>query len=118
MGARWLYIVLAGYVSADGANNGRVYRSYRDACRDLGTRSKTSIKRWFQEIEYYGFAVKTYEGCLGLDGHGEAPHWRLTEYPSLDSRGFHLAPTRDFERWDGVLLAPAESPPKNRNPSP
>jgi len=109
MGARWLYVILASYVSTDGKNNGSVYRSYRDACSDLGTRSKTSIGRWFQEIEYYGFAVKTYEGALGSDGYGEAPHWRLTEYPTLDARGYHAAPTRDFERWNGVRFVPRKT---------
>jgi len=65
MGARWLYVILASYVSTDGKNNGSVYRSYRDACSDLGTRSKTSIGRWFQEIEYYGFAVNTLSPPVG-----------------------------------------------------
>jgi len=118
MGARCLYIVLAGYVSTDGRNNGKVYRSHRDACSDLGTRSRASIARWFQEIEHYGFAVKTYEGCLGVDGYGEAPHWRLTEYPTQDSRGYHVAPTRDFDRWDGVLFSPRRRPPSKSESRP
>jgi len=117
-GARCLYIILAGYVSNDGKNNGSVYRSHRDACSDLGTRSKNSIERWFGEIEHYGFAVKTYEGALGLDGWGEAPHWRLTEYPTLDNRGYHVQATRDFDRWDGVLFISRRKPPEKTESRP
>jgi len=110
-GARCLYIVLRGYLRIDNLNNGKVYRSYRDAAADLGTRSKTSVQRWFRELEHYGFIVMTAGGCLGVDGDGVAPHWRLTECPTFDAKGTHIAPTRDFERWDGVLF---DDPDKER----
>jgi protein ImuB len=31
------------------------------------------------EIQHYGFGVITSGACLGVDGKGKAPHWRLTE---------------------------------------
>ena len=37
------------------------------------------IGRWFRELQHYGFIVMTKLGCLGLDGKGKSPHWRLTE---------------------------------------
>src|SRR5262249_4791872 len=103
-GARSLYVVLRSYLRNDDLNNGKVYRSHRDAAADLGTNSLRSIRRWFRELEHYGFIVKTREGWLGVDGDGIAPHWRLTECKSFDAKGTHIAPTRDFDRWDGVLF--------------
>jgi hypothetical protein len=101
-GARSLYHLLRGFLRIDNANNGKVYRSHRDAAKDLGTRSTRAVAIWFSELEYYGFIVKTKEGCLGVEGEGVAPHWRLTECPSFNRRGEHIAATRDFDRWDGV----------------
>jgi hypothetical protein len=103
-GARSLYVVLRSYLRVDNLNNGKVYRSYREAATDLGTNSMRSIHRWFCELEHYGFIVKTRGACLGVDGDGIAPHWRLTECPTFDSNGTHIAPTRDFDRWDGTLF--------------
>jgi hypothetical protein len=86
-GPRSLYILLTSFVSFDGMNNGAVWASYRDACEALGTRSRASIARWYEELEHYGFIVQTYAGCLGVEGYGESPHWRLTEWPTLDAKG-------------------------------
>src|SRR5215471_12761103 len=83
--------------------------------RDLGTNSIRSVRRWFRELEHYGFIVKTAAACLGVDGDGIAAHWRLTECHSFDSKGTHIAATRDFDRWDGT---PFGDPEKNRIPSP
>jgi hypothetical protein len=117
-GARCLYIVLRSYLRVDSLNNGKVFRSYREAGKDLGGGSKTSIARWFRELEHYGFIVMTQRPCLGLDGDGSAAHWRLTECPSFGAKGNHIAPTRDFDRWDGVLFegsAKTESRPQNKD---
>jgi hypothetical protein len=103
-GARSLYVVLRSYLRVDSLNNGKVFRSYRDAADDLGTKSLRSVHRWFHELEHYGFIRQTTGACLGVDGNGIAAHWRLTECPSYDSKGNHISPTRDFERWDGVLF--------------
>jgi hypothetical protein len=103
-GARALYVVLRSYLRFDNLNNGKVFRSYREAAADLGTSSKRSIHRWFCELEHYGFIIKTTGACLGVDGDGIAAHWRLTECSSYDAKGTQIAATRDFERWDGTLF--------------
>ena len=89
---------------------------YRDAANDLGTKSTRSVQRWFRELEHYGFIVKTTGACLGVDGDGIAAHWRLTEYHSYDAKKMHIAPTRDFDRWDGTLFDDPEK--KKQNPLP
>jgi hypothetical protein len=38
----------------------------------------------------------TSPGCLGVEGKGKAPHWRLTELGCMTD-----SPTRDFARWNG-----------------
>jgi hypothetical protein len=121
-GARCLYIVLRSYLRHDNLNNGKVFRSYREAATDLGTRSTRSVQRWFRELEHYGFIAMTTGGCLGIDGRGIAPHWRITECPTFDAKGTHIAPTRDFERWDGELFVdPVKTKsriPKGHTPCP
>src|SRR5262245_58416936 len=121
-GARCLYVVLRSYLRADNLNNGKVYRHYRGAANDLGTKSLRSVQRWFRELEHYGFIVMTTGACLGVDGDGVAAHWRLTECPSFDAKGNHIAATRDFERWDGVLFDDPEKTesriPKGNSPYP
>jgi hypothetical protein len=107
-GARCLYIVLRGFLRHDNLNNGKVFRSYRNAAADLGRKSLTSIQRWFRELEHYGFIVMTTGAHLGVDGDGVAAHWRITECPSFDAKGNQIAPTRDFDRWDGELFTDPE----------
>jgi hypothetical protein len=55
------------------------------------------IMRWFRELQHYGFIVMVSPAHRGVNGHGKAPHWRLTEEWYLDK-----APTRDFLSWDGI----------------
>src|SRR5262249_43330178 len=46
-------------------------------------------------------------GCLGVDGEGKSPLWRLTELGTTSTTsadGLPEAPTRDFLKWDGVLF--------------
>jgi hypothetical protein len=121
-GARALYVVLRSYLRVDNLNNGKVYRSSRDAAEDLGTKSTRTVQRWFRELEHYGFIVKTSGACLGVDGDGIAAHWRLTECPSFDAKENQIAATRDFDRWGGVLfddhLKTESRVPKGLTPSP
>jgi len=114
-GARSLYLVLRGYLRHDNLNNGKVSRSYREAANDLGTKSTRSVQRWFRELHHYGFIVMTTGGCLGVVGMGIAPHWRITECPTFDTKGTHIAPTRDFDRWDGT---PFTDPQKTESRAP
>ena len=55
-----------------------IYLSNRLAARELKA-SRQKIREWFAELEHYGFIVLAIPGCLGVDGKGKAPHWRLTE---------------------------------------
>ena len=115
-GARLLYISIKRFLNEKIDNNGKIYLSYRDACEALGTRYKQSVARWFAELEFYGLIVKTTEGCLGVDGKGLAPHYRLTECCCHGK-----AATRDYERWDGVLFVDPvarECRRKKQNPVP
>jgi hypothetical protein len=103
-GARILYIELRSRLSNDYRNNGKVYLSDRDAAEVIGVTPGTIVK-YYAENEHFGFLRKTSHGFLGLDGCGIADHYRVTEYPSFDNKGKHIAPTRDFDRWDGELFA-------------
>jgi len=114
-GARLLYIELRGYLRNDGLNNGKVFRSCRDAAKALGTQSTRSIVRWYAELEYYGFIRKTADGFLGADGEGIAATYRFTDV----AHGTH-PPTYDFEQWDGVMFeyTPRRPRRKKQNPVP
>jgi hypothetical protein len=75
-----------------------VYLSTRDAEEELGQYStRRNVMRWFRELQHYGFIVMVSPAHHGVNGHGKAPHWRLTEV-------WHLSkpPTRDFLSWDGI----------------
>jgi hypothetical protein len=107
MGARCLYITLrrqciesredGGQISL--SNNGRVYLPQSKATKELGT-SPNQIVRWFRELEHYGFIVMMRPGHLGLEGHGRAAMWRLTELACGED-----PPTNDFMRWNGVKFS-------------
>jgi hypothetical protein len=106
-GARSVYVALRRRYSPNQHNNGRIFLSSRDARRELRS-GLTEIGRWFAELEFYGFIVKTRQGSLGLDGKGKAPHWRLTEL------GTRLEPpTRDFLQWKGTKFGS----PRKRSPA-
>ena len=105
--ARSLYIALKRRYWPNKKNNGRIYLSVRDAAEELGS-GRTQIIRWFRELRYYGFIVMMNAGCLGLDGKGKAPHWRLTEVSYMrgtSSRGTEDMPTMDFVKWNGVRFS-------------
>ncbi len=65
----------------------------------------SQIGRWFRELQHYGFIVMVSPSCLGVDGKGRAPHWRLTEVAYMrgtSSKGMEDMPTMDFLKWNGV----------------
>jgi hypothetical protein len=105
-GARVLYIALKRRYSLERRNNGRIYLSTRDAAEELGVNKDTATV-WFQELEHFGFIVKTVGGYLGVDGRGKAPHWRLTELGCMGD-----PPTKDYLYWKGERF---RHPWKNRN---
>jgi hypothetical protein len=93
-GAKVLYIALKR--RAPNAHN-RCYLSYRDAEDEIRA-NKRNIAQWFRELKYYGFIALAQPGCLGVEGRGKAPHWRLTEKGIAGVEH----PTNDFQRWNGV----------------
>lgn len=93
-GARSLYVALKRRYSPNNHNNGRMFISQRTAAQELGSHHN-EIARWFRELQHFGFIVLASPGCLGLDGRGKAPHWRLTELGCMKD-----APTRNFLCWD------------------
>jgi hypothetical protein len=93
--ARLLWIELRGWLKNDWSNNGRMFRSCRDAAEAIGM-NKDTVYRKYVELEHFGFLCRTSEGFLGIDGFGHATHFRFTDLPY----GTH-PPTRDFEKWDG-----------------
>jgi hypothetical protein len=88
--------------------NGRIYLSQRDAQQEIGS-NREEIARWYRELQHFGFIVMTTPGCLGLEGKGKAPKWRLTELPYMGERA-----TNDFLRWNEVPFRDQ----KKQNPGP
>ena len=115
-GARSLYAALKGRYNSRLQN--AVYLSIRVAQKELGSFSRRdNVGRWFHELKYYGFIVMESGACLGVEGRGKAPHYRLTEEWYLGK-----APTRDFLNWDGEVFHEQKSPRyytrKKQNPVP
>ena len=105
-GAKVLYIALKHRYFPHDHNNGRIFLSQRNAVKELRSHHN-QIARWFRELQHYGFIVMKQPGCLGVQGRGKAPRWRLTEL------GYQREPpTQDFLRWDGVKFQPAKSKPR------
>jgi hypothetical protein len=102
--ARMLYIALKQRYSTNLKNNGRLYLSARVAANEVGL-GKNIMARCFRELQHYGFIVQTAGGCLGVDGKGKAPRWRLPELGYMTD-----PPTRDFMRWNGELFHEQKSP--------
>jgi hypothetical protein len=95
-GARSLYVVLKWRYNKNLGN--AVYVSTRIAAQELGA-GRNQVQPWFHELAHYGFTVMVSPAHHGVNGHGKAPHWRLTEERYLGKE-----PTRDFLRWDGGLF--------------
>ncbi len=97
-GARSLYAALKWRYNNNLTN--AVYVSTRDAERELCRGSeRRNVMRWFRELEHYGFIVMVRPAHHGVNRHGKAPHWRLTEVKYLGRE-----PTCDFLRWNGTLF--------------
>jgi hypothetical protein len=101
--ARCIYIALRQRYSSNFKNNGKLYLSVRQAAKEVGVNKETAA-RGFREIQHYGFGVITSGPCLGVDGKGKAPHWRLTEVGYMAD-----PPTRDFLHWDGTKFQEQKS---------
>jgi hypothetical protein len=93
-GAKMLYVALKWRHNTNLQN--AVFLSARTAAKELGS-NKDCITRWHKELQHYGFTVVVTPGHLGVEGHGKAPHLRLTDCLYLGK-----PPTRDFQRWNGT----------------
>ena len=98
-GAQMLYVALKRRYNLNSHNNGRIFLSQRDAMKELRSDTK-EISRWYRELQHFGFIVMQTLGCLGVEGTGHAPRWRLTELGCM-----HDPPARDFLRWAGTPFA-------------
>jgi hypothetical protein len=110
-GARCLYLELRSRVPND---RNQAFLSQRDAAEALG-QARPSVRRWFEELQHYGFIVMEHPGCLGSDGKGKAPKWRLTEKGNTSkasATGELEWPTKDYLKWDGARYR------RNRIPGP
>src|SRR6516164_9984192 len=105
-GARLLYIYLKRQWNSKRRNNGHIHLSHRDAQKKIGPAHRDSISRWFRELQHYGFTVMTEAACLGVEGKGKAPHWRLTEAEWNDDHNGNTwtPPTKDYLKWDGTTF--------------
>jgi hypothetical protein len=114
--ARVVYIALKSRYSFDARNNGRIYISTRDG-KELTGFDKKTVGRALRELQHYGFIVMTEPGCLGVEGKGKAPHWRLTEIGYMRE-----PPTKDFLKWDRTIFEEQKTPKyylrKKQNPVP
>jgi hypothetical protein len=108
-GARSLYVALKGRYNSKLQN--AVWLSMREARQELGSHSHAeSVQRWFRELQHYGFIVMVSPAHHGVNGHGKAPHWRLTEEGHLGKE-----PRRDFQRWDGSLFTEKRTRSRGRD---
>jgi hypothetical protein len=110
-GAQALYVALRRRYSPALHNNGRIYLSQRKAKVELRS-GHNQIARWFRELQHYGFIVMTTAGCLGVEGRGKAPHWRLTELGYMRD-----PPTREFARWNSERFTDQKTESRARKPS-
>jgi len=114
-GAKSLYVALKRRVPRD---RNRTFLSYRDAAAELRS-SPRKIREWFKELEHYGFIALLQGGCLGVDGQGMAPHWRLTEKGATSkasAEGVFEPATNDFLKWDGTIFDPKPYRAKKQKP--
>jgi len=106
--ARALLIEFKGLYN--GANNGELYMSVRDAAKRLGITSKDYAAAALQQLEDRGFIVPTRKGSRTRRAETNlATSWRLTEYDD-DLTG--RSATKDFMRWRPPSAPPPDDPAK------
>jgi hypothetical protein len=91
-GPRALYIELKRRYN--GANNGEIFLSHRDAAIALHVHRNT-VGPWFKMLEERGFIHLTRAPHLGPSGVGRASTWALAEAPIMDGGKASLA----FKKW-------------------
>jgi hypothetical protein len=106
LGARMLYLALRRRYNYSYPNNGRIFLSQREAERELNSK-RLYIARWLREHQHFGFTVMMSAGRLGVDGHGRAPRWRLTELPCKGEPA-----TKNFLAWNGSPFVDEKTEPR------
>ena len=91
LGARCL--LLEVWNRHNGANNGKISLSVREAMELLGCGRNTPTK-WFKELQEKGFLVATRRGSFNLKSK-HATEWRLTMEKCDET-----PPTREFKNWE------------------
>tara|TARA_R110002012_G_scaffold319293_2_gene539327 strand:+ start:2482 stop:2871 length:390 start_codon:yes stop_codon:yes gene_type:complete len=91
-GPRALYIELKRRYN--GANNGEIFLSHRDAAIALHVHRNT-VGPWFKMLEERGFIHLTRAPHLGPSGVGRASTWALAEASTIDGSRASLA----FKKW-------------------
>lgn len=104
-GPRALYVELKRRFN--GANNGEIYLSHRDAAKALNVHRNT-VGPWFTELQERGFIRMTTGPHLGPSGIGQASKWALEEEATPDGKPAGKA----FMRWA------AKQKPRTRNRTP
>jgi len=82
-GPRALYIELKRRFN--GANNGAIFLSHRDAALALNVHRNT-VGPWFRDLMERGFITLTQGPHLGPSGIGQASIWALDELPTPDGK--------------------------------
>lgn len=78
-GPRALYIELKRRFN--GANNGEIFLSHRDAATALNV-NRNTVTSYFRELSERGFIAMTEAPHLGSSGIGKASKWALQEEPT------------------------------------
>ena len=106
-GPRALYIELKRRYN--GANNGEIFLSHRDAAKALSV-NRNTVGGYFRELEARGFIWMTQGPHLGPSGIGQASMWALAEVPTKD-----MKPARCTFMWWSKNQKPR---PENRTERP
>lgn len=91
-GPRALYLELKRRYN--GANNGEIFLSHRDAAIALDVHRNT-VGPWFRKLEERGFIHMTRAPHLGPSGIGRASTWALAEARTIDGDKASMA----FKKW-------------------
>ncbi|MDO6587137.1 hypothetical protein Q4543_16640 [Salipiger sp. 1_MG-2023] len=90
-GPRALYVELRRRYN--GANNGRIFMSHREAA-DLLNVHRNTVPDYFSELERRHLIRDMGKGYLGADGHGIATRWALCDEPMGGK-----APDLSYRSW-------------------
>lgn len=103
-GPRALYIELKRRYN--GANNGEIFFSHRDAAIALAAHRNT-VGGWFKELQRRGFIEMTRAPHLGPSGVGRSSTWALAEFPMANGQRATMA----FKSYQEQPIGDTPHPP-------